>query len=146
MARRIQATKRGFTLVEMTIVVGILAMILAIAVPTFLRAVTRAKENRIRADLSAIRSAMKQFYLDTSGYPTSLNQLSTFPSGPTLPGTYSASPVTLVSADWRGPYLTVIPTDPIAKTPYTYNSSAFPPTVSATAAGTDQLGVAFSAY
>jgi prepilin-type N-terminal cleavage/methylation domain-containing protein len=61
-------TKRrgGFTLVEIMIVVAIIALLAAIAVPGFLRARKRAQASRILNDLRLIDSAVDQYAIETN--------------------------------------------------------------------------------
>jgi prepilin-type N-terminal cleavage/methylation domain-containing protein len=57
---------RGFTLVEIMIVVAIIALLAAIAVPGFLRARKRAQASRILNDLRMIDSAVDQYAIEAS--------------------------------------------------------------------------------
>jgi prepilin-type N-terminal cleavage/methylation domain-containing protein len=57
---------RGFTLVEIMIVVAVIALLAAIAVPGFLRARKRSQATRILNDLRFIDSAVDQYALETS--------------------------------------------------------------------------------
>jgi prepilin-type N-terminal cleavage/methylation domain-containing protein len=57
---------RGFTLVEIMIVVAIIALLAAIAVPGFLRARKRAQASRILNDLRLIDSAIDQYAIETN--------------------------------------------------------------------------------
>jgi prepilin-type N-terminal cleavage/methylation domain-containing protein len=57
---------RGFTLVEIMIVVAIIALLAAIAVPGFLRARKRAQASRILNDLRLIDSALDQYAIETN--------------------------------------------------------------------------------
>ncbi|HWY40640.1 MAG TPA: prepilin-type N-terminal cleavage/methylation domain-containing protein [Chthoniobacterales bacterium] len=57
---------RGFTLVEIMIVVAIIALLAAIAVPGFLRARKRAQASRILNDLRMIDSACDQYAIETN--------------------------------------------------------------------------------
>jgi prepilin-type N-terminal cleavage/methylation domain-containing protein len=60
-------TKRGaFTLVEIMIVVAIIALLAAIAVPGFLRARKRSQASKIINDLRMIDSAMDQYAIETT--------------------------------------------------------------------------------
>lgn len=59
-------SRRGFTLVEIMIVVAIIALLAAIAVPGFLRARKRAQASRILNDLRLIDSAIDQYAIETS--------------------------------------------------------------------------------
>jgi prepilin-type N-terminal cleavage/methylation domain-containing protein len=61
------ATKRaGFTLVEIMIVVAIIALLAAIAVPGFLRARKRSQASKILNDLRLIDAAIDQYAIETS--------------------------------------------------------------------------------
>src|SRR5437588_2785828 len=57
---------RGFTLVEIMIVVAIIALLAAIAVPGFLRARKRSQATRILNDLRMIDSAVDQYAIETN--------------------------------------------------------------------------------
>jgi prepilin-type N-terminal cleavage/methylation domain-containing protein len=57
---------RGFTLVEIMIVVAIIALLAAIAVPGFLRARKRAQATKILNDLRLIDSAVDQYAIETN--------------------------------------------------------------------------------
>jgi len=57
---------RGFTLVEIMIVVAIIALLAAIAVPNFLRARKRSQATRILEDLRMIDSACDQYAIETN--------------------------------------------------------------------------------
>jgi prepilin-type N-terminal cleavage/methylation domain-containing protein len=57
---------QGFTLVEIMIVVAIIALLAAIAVPGFLRARKRSQASRILNDLRMIDSAVDQYAIETS--------------------------------------------------------------------------------
>src|SRR6188472_3230612 len=73
---KIQNTnRRGFTLVEIMIVVAIIALLAAIAVPGFLRARKRSQASRIINDLRLIDSAVDQYAIETnkkSGDPVAI--------------------------------------------------------------------------
>src|SRR6478672_12025939 len=60
------ARQGGFTLVEIMIVVAIIALLAAIAVPGFLRARKRSQASRILNDLRMIDSAVDQYAIETS--------------------------------------------------------------------------------
>jgi general secretion pathway protein G len=58
--------KDGFTLIELLIVVAIIGILAAIAVPNFLNAQTRAKISRIMADCKAYGTALEMYILDNN--------------------------------------------------------------------------------
>jgi len=66
MQKPITSSRRGFTLVEIMIVVAIIALLAAIAVPGFLRARKRAQSTRILNDLRLIDSAIDQYAIETN--------------------------------------------------------------------------------
>ncbi len=59
---------RAFTLIELLIVVAIVGILAAIAVPNFLNAQTRAKIARAEADLRSLTTALESYYLDNNHY------------------------------------------------------------------------------
>jgi prepilin-type N-terminal cleavage/methylation domain-containing protein len=63
--------KRAFTLIELLIVVAIIAILAAIAVPNFLEAQTRAKVSRVKADMRSLDTAWEVYYVDQNAYPPS---------------------------------------------------------------------------
>ncbi|MEY2499905.1 MAG: type pilus assembly protein PilA [Verrucomicrobiota bacterium] len=62
----LSSRRAGFTLVEIMIVVAIIALLAAIAVPGFLRARKRSQASRIINDLRLIDSAVDQYAIETS--------------------------------------------------------------------------------
>lgn len=61
--------KCGFTLIELLIVVAIIGILAAIAVPNFLNAQVRAKIARVQSDQKTMSTALEQYRLDTNTYP-----------------------------------------------------------------------------
>jgi len=66
MLNKLNKRRGGFTLVEIMIVVAIIALLAAIAVPGFLRARKRSKASRIINDLRLIDSAVDQYAIETN--------------------------------------------------------------------------------
>src|SRR4051794_3039838 len=66
MQKRNTFSHRGFTLVEIMIVVAIIALLAAIAVPGFLRARKRSQASRVLNDLRLIDSAVDQYAIETN--------------------------------------------------------------------------------
>jgi prepilin-type N-terminal cleavage/methylation domain-containing protein len=66
MLKKLTTKRGGFTLVEIMIVVAIIALLAAIAVPGFLRARKRSQASKIINDLRLIDSAMDQYAIETT--------------------------------------------------------------------------------
>jgi prepilin-type N-terminal cleavage/methylation domain-containing protein len=66
MLNKLNKSRGGFTLVEIMIVVAIIALLAAIAVPGFLRARKRSQASRIINDLRLIDSAVDQYAIETN--------------------------------------------------------------------------------
>jgi prepilin-type N-terminal cleavage/methylation domain-containing protein len=115
MQRLSRQAHRGFTLIEIMIVVAIISVLLAIAVPNFTRARERSRTKRCIANLKVIESAKEQWALDTRASGTAWVNLTgsgglvpryiktppTCPSG----GTYNEMPLSdrpQCSVGWNG--------------------------------------------
>lgn len=93
MARRSQTgdRERGFTMAELLVVLLIVGLLAAIAVPNVTGAIQRARETALRENLQVMRRALDDYFADTAAYPTSLEALV------------------------EGRYLRFIPEDPVAE-------------------------------
>jgi general secretion pathway protein G len=67
--------KKGFTLIELMIVMTIIGILLSIAQPNFQKAVIRAKETSLRRSLFVLRDVIDQYYADHGNYPETLETL-----------------------------------------------------------------------
>ena len=67
--------EQGFTLLELMIVMIIIGVLAAIAVPSYLSSVRKAKEAVLKEDLHTMRSAIDSYTVDKSKAPQSLNDL-----------------------------------------------------------------------
>ena len=74
-ARRRRGPVRGFTLIEILIVITIIGILVTLAQPSYNRAVTSAKEAALKENLFILRDRIDQFYADNGKYPASLNEL-----------------------------------------------------------------------
>jgi general secretion pathway protein G len=66
---------RGFTMIEMMVVIAIILVLIAMAAGRYERSVTRAKEAVLKQDLQTMRSAIQQYTLDKQQAPLSLDDL-----------------------------------------------------------------------
>lgn len=66
---------RGFTLIEMMIVVSMILILLAVAIPAYNQSILRARESVLRQDLFTLRSVISQYTLDKQRAPQSLEDL-----------------------------------------------------------------------
>lgn len=66
---------RGFTLIELIVVMAIVALLASIAAPRYFRSVERAKENSLKSSLRVMRDAIDHFAADRGRYPDSLDEL-----------------------------------------------------------------------
>lgn len=67
--RQIVRNKRGFTLIEILIVVAIIGILAAIAVPNVTRALQTAKANADAANIALLETAVNMYYIDKGTWP-----------------------------------------------------------------------------
>ena len=107
-ARVTAATIRGFTLLELLVVVVIIGLLAGIVAPRYFGQVGKSEVNVARAQLDALEKALDQYRLDVGHYPSTELGLKALVERP------ASEP------KWSGPYLRKdVPPDPWGK-PYVY--------------------------
>lgn len=95
--RRVTNSRRGFTLVELMIVITVIAILATIAIVSFTRVQKQARDTKRKAEMKSLQTALQAYYTEKIGYPvantptaatTALTSLSpTYISNlPTAPG------------------------------------------------------------
>lgn len=102
-----QKKQRGFTLIEIMVVIVIIALMGGIVGPAIFSKVQQAEETRVAQDIRAIENALKLYRLDNFDYPSQSDGLDALMSQPAS------------ARNWRGPYLENVPVDPWDE-PYRY--------------------------
>lgn len=92
----VQIAKKGYTLLELMIVVAIVGILVSLAIPNFQRSAMKAKETALKQNLFTMRAVLDQYYADRGDYPDSLESLV------------------------EGKYLRSIPVDPFTKSSTTW--------------------------
>ena len=105
-------SERGYTLVEILVVITIIGLLMSLVGPRVLNYLTESKVKAARIQIQSFTSALDLFYLDAGRYPTSSEGLSVLVARPGAG-----------VAVWNGPYLKggLVPNDPWGK-PYVYRS------------------------
>src|SRR5438128_2208020 len=110
---------RAFTLVELLIVIIIIAVLAAIAIPKFANSGSRSKEASLKSDLKLYRNALELYHNDCSAWPTTLADLAVA-SAPANGLDDTGGTKAIVAADWKGPYVQSIENDPVSGNALTY--------------------------
>jgi len=93
----IKRATRGFTLIELMVVMAIVSVLLAIAVPIYQKSIMRAKESVLRNNLFTLRTMIDEYTVDKQKAPESLQDL--------VSGGYlrqiPQDPITVSDQTWR---------------------------------------------
>ncbi|HUT25849.1 MAG TPA: prepilin-type N-terminal cleavage/methylation domain-containing protein [Sumerlaeia bacterium] len=89
----------GFTLIELLIVVAIIAILAAIAVPNFLEAQTRSKVSKAYNDIRQLKTALEAYRVDNPRYPPDI-----FGQGMYLTWTYLTTPIAYITSMPYSPF------------------------------------------
>lgn len=99
---------RGFTLVELLLVLVILALIAGLVLPGIIGKAESAKAKAASSQISRLSMSVESFYLDTGNTPSSLEELVNEPSGATgWNGPYIKN--SLLKDPWGQPYIYRVP-------------------------------------
>lgn len=105
----VKVNTKGFTLVELLVVMVILGLLAALVVPRYIAKEKRGRQSAAKVQIELLGQALDQFRLDTGRYPTTSEGLNALTTNPNIDG-------------WDGPYLKKgVPNDPWGR-PYVYQS------------------------
>jgi general secretion pathway protein G len=101
------AAQRGFTLIELMVVLVIIGVLASLIVPSVLDRVDEAKVTAARTDVNSLMEALKRYRLDNQRYPTSeqgLQALVTKPTTGPIPPNWKPTLDKLPNDPWGRPY------------------------------------------
>lgn len=144
MSRMVKKDSRGFTLIEMLIVIVVISILAMIVIPRLLGAGRKAKESALRGDLQQLRNSIQQFEADCGDFPSALTQLMVQPAAGN-----GGNGIALDVGAWKGPYMRTpdgnLPNDPFtAAADWTYTATSGDVHSASTLTALD--GTAYSAW
>jgi general secretion pathway protein G len=90
-------TNKGFTLVELLVVLAIISLLLTIALPRYFSSVDKSREIALKENLQVLRSGIDKYYADKGEYPAALADLVNHHYFRKIP----LDPVTESAATWQ---------------------------------------------
>ena len=115
MQQKMNSNMRGFSLVEILVVLVIIGLLVSIVAPNVLRRADEARVQKVQADFKNIETALKLYRLDNFAYPTTEQGLQALVEKPNIDP---------LPRNWKqGGYLETMPADPWGRN-YLYLSPA----------------------
>jgi len=115
MCKLVDRKSKGFTLIEMLIVIVVIAILALIVIPRLLSAGRRAKESALRGDLQQLRNGIQHFEADCGCWPPALTDLMVA-NGAAISADVDGNGITCDDSGYKGPYLRTgdsnLPKDP----------------------------------
>ncbi len=72
---KLRRIARGFTLVELMVVMAVIALLMALALPRYFNHLESSRETILKQDLAVMRDAIDKYHADRGRYPNSLDEL-----------------------------------------------------------------------
>jgi general secretion pathway protein G len=97
MLRFSERARRGFTFVELMIVMAIIAVLLSVAIPIYSRSIMRAKESVLKSNLFTLRTVIDEYTYDKQKAPQTLQDLVSSGYLRQIP----VDPITTTAESWK---------------------------------------------
>src|SRR5437660_2424141 len=108
---------RGFTLIEMMVVLVVIGILAAAIIPQFLHTAKDAKVSAAKGNVAELESALQRFYVNMDRFPTTEEGLKALVEAPAGE-----------ESKWRGPYISILRDDPVGSTYQYRDTGPQPPT------------------